>query len=792
MMEEMTEEYEEEKSNLAKETLEEMYDPDEETGVVMQESLNSPISPTSNHLTPPSTEPLGLPLSTSPSPLTRANTEPFEVDPDPSDSSEVNPSDEGLKQLQAFVKVTEGRTETNIKASSSLEHSLSMAEADLSEDSSLEAPDISKSVNNEADLKVELNKADSALLPIKSELVGKSKGALVPNLGMKSMSKYDNTNGTESKGGVVILKVRSGEEKCDNPNRVDERQSVTASQEKKGATNRPMWKVPESNSVGVAVSKAEVLLPSNGQGVSEIPGVGMMTSEMIKAMKSELSSDDSDSDDSDDNDSDSDNSDSNSSSSSSDSDSSSDGSDSDDSDSDSDSETDSKSADKPIVSKAAIVSTKVVSERVAESQKKTVECEKLRTEDGETTEVRKVREVEISSRPTSPQGKEETAKERDVVKDVEPVELRDQIKDIEPIKESEFRKEKETVKEKESAKQEETVGGRDDAVEKDHSKSEETFVKPMAETSLKDSKPFLDIKRRLERVDGSVSISVIKTKKDTSQDQSSSSSRMTERRTSSDEKHHVAGSSLKAVEIKLAVKKEQPKSHCEKLETSLALNSTQVDGKSSKSPQFKRCTPSPQSSSSSPSKGSGEKSQVDLVREVAVAFAQQLSSIQMKNATEKLGDQKECVKEIRTGVSDYLGRRSSAEGEKGSEMKGREDTLEEEKDDSAEERRHIADDDDEDDFDDRGDWEDTYPIQAEVVMSEGSESGLEYDDFKEGLNQGTEDDEDLDTNWCKKGSEVLDLSEKENLELIAYLQSFVSIKYYCNLHEISYSIIKTG
>ncbi|KAK4317006.1 hypothetical protein Pmani_011907 [Petrolisthes manimaculis] len=774
MMEEVTEEYEEEKTGLVKETLDEMYDTDEETGVVLQESLNSPLSSTTNHLTQPCTRPLSSSLNTSPSPLTRSCSEPFDVDP--IDSGVVNPSDEGLKQLQAFVKVTEGRTEANVKASSSLECSLSLAEADLSEDSSVEAPELLlKPENTEVSSKVELNISNLALQLTKTELEGMNKETPVANLGMKSLLKYDNTNGTENKDGAVILKVRSGREKCDSLNRVDERQSVNTDQENMGATNRPIWKVPECNKVEVAMSKAEVLRPSKSQDVSPNPGIGMMTSEMIKSMKSELSSDDSGSDDSNDNDTDSDNSDSNSSSSSSDSDSSSDGSDSDDSDSDSDSETDSKSAgDKP-VTEASPTSAEVVAERLAECQKK-IKSEKLKAEDEELKVKCKVNEVE---RTPSPHRKEEVIKERVVVEDIEPSKVRDLlIKDREPVKKSEPSKETETVKEKDPVKQkEEPVRDRDHLIEKEHSKNEDKFVKPIAETSLKDSKPFLDIKRRLERVDGSVSISVVKTKKDPLQDNNSNVSLTTQRRISGDEKNASAGTSLNAVEITPAVKRETPKSHSEKSESSVALNSSDgMDGKPSKSTTGKKSTLSPRSSSSSPSKGSGEKSQVDLVREVAVAFAQQLSSIQLKNATEKLGEQKECTKEM-TEVSDYLGRRNSKEEEKVSMVKGRDEALEEEKQDSGEERRNTVDEDDEEDFDDRGEWEDTYPmpIQAEVVMSEGSESGLEYDDYKEGLNQGTEEEEeDNETmNWCKKGSEVLDLSEKENMELIAYLRSFI-------------------
>ncbi|XP_064077518.1 LOW QUALITY PROTEIN: uncharacterized protein LOC135195076 [Macrobrachium nipponense] len=59
------------------------------------------------------------------------------------------------------------------------------------------------------------------------------------------------------------------------------------------------------------------------------------------------------------------------------------------------------------------------------------------------------------------------------------------------------------------------------------------------------------------------------------------------------------------------------------------------------------------------------------------------------------------------------------------------------------------------------------PIQAEVVMSEGSESGIEYGDYDRAI---TENDS---SHWFKSG-ELLHQSDKENSELVAYLQSFVN------------------
>ena len=63
------------------------------------------------------------------------------------------------------------------------------------------------------------------------------------------------------------------------------------------------------------------------------------------------------------------------------------------------------------------------------------------------------------------------------------------------------------------------------------------------------------------------------------------------------------------------------------------------------------------------------------------------------------------------------------------------------------------------------------PIQAEVIMSEGSESGLEYGEYDKS-SQG----EDT-AQWLKKSSDILHQSDKENSELVAYLQSFVSLVY---------------
>ncbi|XP_068210102.1 uncharacterized protein [Palaemon carinicauda] len=68
-----------------------------------------------------------------------------------------------------------------------------------------------------------------------------------------------------------------------------------------------------------------------------------------------------------------------------------------------------------------------------------------------------------------------------------------------------------------------------------------------------------------------------------------------------------------------------------------------------------------------------------------------------------------------------------------------------------------------------GDIDDMFPmpIQAEVVMSEGSESGLEYGDYDKAIS------EQDGSHWFKS-CELLHQSDKENSELVAYLQSFVN------------------
>ncbi|XP_042227086.1 uncharacterized protein LOC121869639 [Homarus americanus] len=143
------------------------------------------------------------------------------------------------------------------------------------------------------------------------------------------------------------------------------------------------------------------------------------------------------------------------------------------------------------------------------------------------------------------------------------------------------------------------------------------------------------------------------------------------------------------------------------------------------------------------SKSSREKmSEVDLVQQVAVAFAQQLSTIQanqLRGLSEKSLQQGEYTKDYRDEDIDCLNQNSL------------DDTIPEEEKMESE-------------IDDMF----PMPIQAEVVMSEGSESGIEY----EGYDRAAPESDDI--GWCKKGSEILDQSEKENIELMAYLKSFVN------------------
>ncbi|KAK8725770.1 hypothetical protein OTU49_010470 [Cherax quadricarinatus] len=134
-------------------------------------------------------------------------------------------------------------------------------------------------------------------------------------------------------------------------------------------------------------------------------------------------------------------------------------------------------------------------------------------------------------------------------------------------------------------------------------------------------------------------------------------------------------------------------------------------------------------------------SEVDLVQQVAVAFAQQLSTIQanqMRGFSEKSLQQDEYTKDSREDDTDCLNQNSL------DEAIVEEDKIESEIDDTF-----------------------PIPIQAEVVMSEGSESGIEYESFDRSAAEN-------DVSWCKKSHEILDQSEKENIELMAYLKSFVN------------------
>lgn len=136
-------------------------------------------------------------------------------------------------------------------------------------------------------------------------------------------------------------------------------------------------------------------------------------------------------------------------------------------------------------------------------------------------------------------------------------------------------------------------------------------------------------------------------------------------------------------------------------------------------------------------------SEVDLVQQVAVAFAQQLTTIQGSQAKQST-------------VKSHSPQERPAKGEMDVSQE-REDKSELDMAAAEEEKMEME-------------IDDTFPmpIQAEVVMSEGSESGIEYEDFDK--SGGSKED----FSWYAKREQLLDQSEKENLELVAYLQSFVS------------------
>ncbi|KAK8384065.1 hypothetical protein O3P69_016058 [Scylla paramamosain] len=146
-----------------------------------------------------------------------------------------------------------------------------------------------------------------------------------------------------------------------------------------------------------------------------------------------------------------------------------------------------------------------------------------------------------------------------------------------------------------------------------------------------------------------------------------------------------------------------------------------------------KLTTKPSGTTNSSPRAGGERSPVDLVQEVAVTFAKQLSAIQASQMRSSAGRTDQHTEESKCSQEDHSPSQVTQE--------------EDEKADSE--------------------IEDMFPIQAEVVMSEGSESGLEYETFPDQVPQD-------DLSWCRKGSEVLDPSEKENVELMAYLKSYVN------------------
>ena len=141
-------------------------------------------------------------------------------------------------------------------------------------------------------------------------------------------------------------------------------------------------------------------------------------------------------------------------------------------------------------------------------------------------------------------------------------------------------------------------------------------------------------------------------------------------------------------------------------------------------------------------KASNDRTPVDLVQEVAATFAKQLSVIQANQL-----------------------RNSNTNTDRTQNTHTDEPKLPQTYHSPSQTLQDL----DEEEDEEKGDSEieDMFPIQAEVVMSEGSESGLEYENFPDQPHQD-------DLSWCKKGSEVLDPSEKENVELMDYLRSYVS------------------
>ncbi|XP_071541218.1 uncharacterized protein [Panulirus ornatus] len=282
-------------------------------------------------------------------------------------------------------------------------------------------------------------------------------------------------------------------------------------------------------------------------------------------------------------------------------------------------------------------------------------------------------------------------------------------------------------------------------------KMKELESKPL-DLNCKETKPLLDIKKeRVDKASGADNCTVSLMEVKVSDLDDSEVSRNTERKVSSEIKNCVSSLAAqsdvgKNTNIKICNEKEKLKneSHDDKQNNLISkndmvkknyvhVNERQV-GITKRIPKACQTT--------NLSKPNQEKmSEVDLVQQVAVAFAQQLSTIQanqLKNLSEKSHQEEEYLKCYRDDDTDCMNQNSVDEAIE-------EDKLESEGDDMF-----------------------PMPIQAEVVMSEGSESGIEYESCDRNLPKND------DIGWCKKGSEILDQSEKENIELMAYLNSFVN------------------
>lgn len=633
------------------------------------------------------------------------------------DTKELNPpavtstvnrrdADDGLKQLKAFVQVTEGQKREMIaKLSETVSHSMYVKECNSVHENLHDKPQVT-SGEEKVPESVQEKTLDSISVPVQkacdnsTNRRGDTTSSSCVTEKKSSVKAYKSVSAvrvcSESNYKQEIRKVQVTEESfCGFVNTLEKGKLGRTCQETKGAIN--LVKVSSKTNVDEIGDVKCKVVNSSKDSSKKKPQTHLSINKPKSVIGSENSnvhaedsSDDSDSD-QDESDGDSDTSSGSDSDTSSGSDSSSSDSDSDGSDSESDSDSDSKSIEE------------------TEKQPQNVEKQIENVEKSEVEKSDKEREICKNDGITKKQGVD-TIKEENVI-DSKTCQTEEKLE----IKESES--------------------------------------KPL-DLHCTETKPVIDIKKESADKtsvadDCTVSCTELKTNPNASE---VSTNTITERKVSNETKNCVSAAAIqsdvgKSMNVKMCDEKEKLKNenHDDTKPNNISskndtVNTNCVNGNEQQVDVTKRipkARPTPNLA-----KFNQEKmSEVDLVQQVAVAFAQQLSTIQanqLKNLSEKSRQEEEYIKGYRDDDTDCLNQNSIDEAIE-------EDKLESEGDDMF-----------------------LMPIQAEVVMSEGSESGIEYESCDRNLSKND------DIGWCKKGSELLDQSEKENIELMAYLKSFVS------------------